>query len=239
MAKVLTLIVAAAAAFAFTASARAADVPGLWPQDEEEQSPQAREYRSGWYLRGDLGYRINRMDNVDALEAVGSHSIDKAVSVGVGAGFKHRWFRGDMTIDYSAPAKAKATTQAAVGQPQYTTRIETTAFLMNGYVDLGTWYGLTPYAGAGAGVSFLRTYDYRNTALPASELVPVAQKWNVAWAAMAGISYRIKPRWEIDVGYRYLSLGNAVSAGDSTEYPTTFRNITAQEVRVGFRYHLD
>ncbi|MBM3528313.1 MAG: porin family protein [Alphaproteobacteria bacterium] len=238
MANVLKLAAAAAVALAFAANAHAADAPGLWPQDDDEPSPQAREYRSGWYLRGDIGYRINRLDHVDVTATVRSHSIGNAVSAGAGAGFKHRWFRGDMTIDYSAPVKVKATTQGAAAQPQYTTSIDTTAILANGYFDLGTWYRLTPYVGAGAGVSYTRTYDYRNTALP-NQLVQVGTKWNLAWAAMAGISYRILPRWDIDVGYRYLNLGNAVSAHDSLGNIATFRNISAQEVRVGFRYQLD
>jgi opacity protein-like surface antigen len=37
-------------------------------------------------------------------------------------------------------------------------------YLLNGYVDLGTWWGMTPYVGAGAGVSYLDSsanVDYR------------------------------------------------------------------------------
>jgi hypothetical protein len=35
-----------------------------------------------------------------------------------------------------------------------------------GYLDLGTWYGLTPYIGAGAGASRIKVSDYTSTLAP-------------------------------------------------------------------------
>jgi opacity protein-like surface antigen len=239
MARIATLLVAAVAGLAFAAAARAADVPGAWPPDVERPSPKYRELRSGWYLRGDVGYRFNRIGHVDASNGVTSRTFDNAVSAGGGFGYKERWFRTDLTVDYGAPAKFNGTTQSSSAQPQYTTSIDATTMLINGYLDLGTWAGLTPYVGAGIGASLLRTYDYRNSALPAGELVPLQPKWNLAWAATAGVSYRVLPSWAIDVGYRYLSLGTALSGPQSTGSPTAFRNLSAQEVRVGFRFLID
>jgi opacity protein-like surface antigen len=43
----------------------------------------------------------------------------------------------------------------------------------------------------------------------------------------------------IDVGYRYLKLGDIIGAADSTGSFTTWKDISAQEIRVGVRYLLD
>jgi opacity protein-like surface antigen len=238
MTRIGTLAAAALTGLAVAAAAHAADVPGLWPPDQDKP-PQYREYRSGWYLRGDVGYRFNRMGHVDSADAVTSFKYDNAVSAGGGFGFKDRWFRMDLTVDYSAPAKFSGTTQSGAAQPQYTTSIDAATGLINGYIDLGTWAGLTPYAGAGIGVSYLRAHEFRNTALPAGELVSLQPKWNLAWAAMGGISFRVTPQWEIDVGYRYLNLGTAASGPQSVGGQAHFRQLTAQEVRVGFRFLMD
>ncbi len=67
-------------------------------------------------------------------------------------------------------------------------------------------------------------------------------KWNFAWALSAGASYAINPQWSLDVGYRYLNLGDAQSgkienaAGETTHID--YKDIDAHEVRVGLRYNL-
>ena len=56
------------------------------------------------------------------------------------------------------------TTNSSSGLPQYTYTacsaspygsLTSQTYLLNGYVDLGTWWGITPYVGAGAGLSNL------------------------------------------------------------------------------------
>src|SRR6185437_8650685 len=34
--------------------------------------------------------------------------------------------------------------------------VQSSVFLANGYVDLGSWYGITPFVGAGVGVAYNR-----------------------------------------------------------------------------------
>ena len=48
---------------------------------------------------------------------------------------------------------------------------DTLTVLVNGYVDFGTWYGFTPYLGAGVGISYLRTGDYTVASL-GNALIP-------------------------------------------------------------------
>ena len=106
---------------------------------------------------------------------------------------------------------------------------------MNGYVDLGNWYGATPYIGAGVGGAGL--YSHGSFTLPgATEATPVGHKdqYNLAWAAMAGVAYHLSPHLMLDVGYRYLDLGRYSGrvTGEKTD-------LDAHEVRVGVRYQID
>ena len=58
---------------------------------------------------------------------------------------------------------------------------------------------------------------------------------------MAGVSYQVLPNIAIDLGYRYLSLGDAKSGFEppaNTAF-TTVKNLSAQEFRLGFRFLFD
>ena len=140
---------------------------------------------------------------------------------------------------FRSKANYRGTTAAATTQPQYASKLDSFLVLANVYFDLGTWAGLTPYVGAGVGASHVRSISLFDTTLPAGENVPTGTAVNFAWAAMAGISYQILPTWLIDVGYRYASLGETHSGLDSTGNFTTWRKLSSQEVRIGFRLLLD
>ena len=225
-------------ALALGATAHAAD-PRSWPPPPQIQRANIAELMSGWYLRGDVGYRFNRIGTPDSANPITSPQFDNAAVLGGGAGYKYQWFRADLTVDYGTAAKFRGTTAQATRQPQYSAKIDTATALANVYIDFGTWNGFTPYAGVGVGMSLLRSADYVNTRLPASELVSTAQRWNFSWAGMGGVSYQFTPNWAIDAGYRYIRLGNAIGGTESTNQVTTFKSLSAHEIRVGFRYLLD
>jgi opacity protein-like surface antigen len=65
---------------------------------------------------------------------------------------------------------------------------------------------------------------------------------------MAGVEYPISDRLSLDLGYRYLNLGDAKTGGvterfsDGSAGATTsveYKDITAHEVRLGLRYYLN
>ena len=58
---------------------------------------------------------------------------------------------------------------------------------------------------------------------------------------MGGVSYQFSPSLLVDLSYRYLSLGDAASGVGPPGYAqrTIFRDLTAQEIRIGFRWMLD
>jgi opacity protein-like surface antigen len=228
----------AAAGFAVLApigAARAADMPALPPVVTAPTFVQ--EYWSGWYLRGDIGYRWNDLDGTNSLIGINpaSNTINDRFVVGGGGGYKSGWFRADVTMDYGP-----RTSYTGVS-PDYRMKVEGFTTLANFYLDLGTWYGLTPYVGAGAGFSWNRTGDYfSNPGLfPGLQGVDVSKaKWDFAWAAMGGVTFSLSPNLLMDVSYRYLNMGDAITPIASNNNQLTLKEMTAQEVRVGLRYNL-
>jgi opacity protein-like surface antigen len=123
-------------------------------------------------------------------------------------------------------------------------------FLANAYLDLGTWWCVTPYIGAGVGMANVRISGFRDDGFNnlgiATAYAADADKWNFAWAAHAGITYKVTPSMAIDLGYRYLSMGDgttgATRAFDNSFTnggPFTFRNISSHDLKLGVRWMLE
>jgi opacity protein-like surface antigen len=188
----------------------------------------------GWYLRGDLGYRLQSAGSVASAGAVSTNNrIDDAFAVGLGIGYKWwSWFRIDLTADYAFAGDYKGDTLAAA--PDFTAKVRSTTLLANAYVDLGTWSGFTPYLGAGVGGAYVETTDFGSASLPASTVS--SSRWNVAWAAMAGFSYAFSQNLLVDIGYRYLNQGQVKTGITGPGDQLTFKDLTAHEIRAGFRW---
>lgn len=263
-----------------TIAARAADMPiaPLLDDPAEERVT----FGTGWYLRGDVAAANDVRLSVGNVSLPTGRGVFNSWSVGVGAGYKYNeWFRTDVTLDYRSPRTFNGNTVAGVpcqdgatpvivggvvvgSQPVYLrcydiTKANITSLhvLFNAYVDLGTWYGITPYIGAGVGFNSVhqkasQNYFYANqnaynptftdpyTLGTYSIYLDQSRTSNsiqLAWAGMAGVSYAITPHLAADVGYRYLGLGNVTTftsfAGKQQKY------LTAQELRVGLRYTPD
>ena len=197
------------------------------------------EFSSRWYLRGDIGYRLNRLDGATNLyppPGVRDHDLDQTWMFGLGVGYQWEWFRADLTFDYGS--KAKFSADSRIRTEDHTAGIESGTALVNVYGDLGTWYGLTPYIGAGLGFSHLRAANFhvdseRSTGVDTGS----AHSWNFAWAYMAGVSYKIGNS-HIDVGYRHINMGDVLTV-KASDNQLAFKKMSADEIRVGFRYPLD
>ena len=217
----------------------AADMPNtLPPAYETPEPPPIFDVNTGWYLRGDLGYNLAHIDGAQSATGFPSPTSNKlngAAMAGVGAGIKTQWLRTDFTVDYSLPMKYEGSILA----PNDTTaKISAVSMLFNGYLDLGTWYHVTPYVGAGAGAAFLQTSDYTSSAAPPFSGDTAHKQWNFAWAVMAGVGYAVAPNLMVDVGYRYIDFGDVRTNADAFG-AMTFKDIAAHEVRIGLRWSFD
>lgn len=235
-----TFAIAAVCGVAMTASARAADVPGSWLPDFKKQA--FTDLVSGWYVRGDIGYSKPKIGSVEvpAPQTVTQWGLDNSYTLGLGGGYKYQWFRADVTVDYANRGKFHGDT--ATVPSYYTAKIDSFTILANVYLDLGTWSGFTPYVGAGVGTTHLRMHEYTNVTInePGDGVVDTT-RWNLSYAGMAGVAFQFSPKLVLDVGYRYLIMGDAVSGPEPVAYTdrSYLRDLKAHEIRVGLRWVLD
>jgi opacity protein-like surface antigen len=213
-----------------TASARAADMPGLPPP---LLPPRVIDANVGWYLRGDIGYgwgTIGGAQSPAPFPEPTDNSIGNGFVGGGGAGFKSQWLRTDVTVDYTAPLKYQGT---VLSSGDTTAKVDAVTALFNGYFDLGTWYRATPYIGAGIGAAQMHVTDYSAPFASGS----ANSQWKLAWALMGGVGYPVAPNLMVDVGYRYMNFGDMTVGSDAGAM--TLKNLAAHEVRVGVRWSFD
>ena len=119
--------------------------------------------------------------------------------------------------------------------------------LGNAYVDLGTWWCMTPFIGAGIGGARVAINGFTDVNTPNAGVAFGADtaKWNFAWAAHAGVAYKVSPGFTVELAYRYLDMGNGLT-GDLRTFdgtnninnPMTFKGITSHDLKLGVRWDL-
>jgi opacity protein-like surface antigen len=248
------LVTGALSLLSFTA-ANAADLAPIMPM----RAPVVQEF-SGWYLRGDVGMTNQKVKNLDntlysTFDSVSNtqKDFDSGWLFGLGVGYQfNSWLRGDLTGEYRGGTTFHGLDLVTSGGNQlddnYWAKKSEWLMLANLYVDLGTWYGLTPFVGAGVGVSRITIADFKDIGVVngGGGYADSASKWNFAWAAHAGVAYRVSPNFTVELAYRYVDLGNGTT-GDIIQYngvnqwynPMEFKHITSHDVKLGVRWMLD
>jgi opacity protein-like surface antigen len=242
-----------------TSAALAADMPY---EPAPPPLPPVVEY-GGWYLRGDIGFSNQEVDSLDSVLFDGldvdivQKDFDSAPFAGVGVGYRfNKWFRADVTGEYRGGASFHGLDVVSdAGDPVYTNEYsgikkEVTG-LVNVYVDLGTWHGITPFLGAGIGASYNTISSFKdvNTVTGGVAYADDDSQWDLAWALQAGLAYEVTPGLSLEVGYRYLHLGDAQS-GDLNTYdgscppagcrnsPIKFEDLSSHDVKFAMRWML-
>ena len=87
-------------------------------------------------------------------------------------------------------------------------------FLANAYIDLGTWWCLTPFVGAGVGARLSHDsaacHDIgliSDGATGFGYATSDSRKWSFAWALHAGVAYNVTNNFKVELAYRYLNMG--------------------------------
>jgi opacity protein-like surface antigen len=260
------LLLAAAIVAGATTAASAADL--LPPPPMMEPPPPPVDF-GGWYLRGDVGVGINQLtglrstfDNplpvVAAALFFDQQSIGDSAIIGGGVGYQFNpWLRFDLTGEYRTAANYRATQsytdifQPACGTSArcfdlYQAQVRTAAFLANGYVDLGTWHGITPFVGAGVGLAnhWFENFNDSNPQAGGFGYAHDTSRTNFAWAVMAGLGYNVTPNLKLEMSYRYLDMGRITSGVIFCRNdPACARErhsfyLASHDIRLGFRYML-
>ena len=276
-------LLASAAVLLPVGAAMAADYdPPIVVDEAPEYVPV--EIGSGWYLRGDVGYifkaRIGQVDyrTYDGFNygnaAFDTQSIGTDFSWGGGVGYRfNEWIRADATVEGFRASFAGTTSSATpcidpLVDPLYlgtTCRSEDSSefsaigVMANGYVDLGTFVGLTPYVGAGIGYSYVSWGGLNNQTYcvdgggvcPQAGVIATSEhagdnNWRLTYALMAGFAYDINDYLKVDLGYKYRHVAgggmfhwDAATAGlGATGIQGTDGGFDTHEVKLGLRYEL-
>jgi opacity protein-like surface antigen len=271
-------LIAAGAASLLSSAAFAADMPSIMPPPPQPYyAPPAQDF-GGWYLRGDIGISNQRVDNIRSTNAAlyqGLNSLnettnfDSAGTYQVGVGYQfNNWFRADITGQYRGSANFKGTDRVsfpwaggvANGIDNYSASKSEVLILANAYADLGTWWCVTPFVGAGIGTARVSVSNFTDNGLtnqqvnpdfvggpPVASSVSAANgsQWNFAWALHAGLAYKVTPNVTLELAYSYVNLGDGVTGvastfdGSSGGHVFKFNNITSNDVKLGVRWNFD
>jgi opacity protein-like surface antigen len=256
-------LMAAGAASLLSQAAFAADM-AIAPPPQYYAPPPMQDF-GGWYLRGDVGMTNSSAtlfnNNYATVPAGGLQQLGEGftggTSWGLGAGYQFsNWFRADITGEYRSRVGFTgtdiATFPGAVFSDVYQGGYTSWVGLVNVYADLGTWWCITPFVGAGVGAANIRTTGLQDSGSNltggvlsggASYFANGASTTNLAWAVHAGLAYHVNRNFTVELAYRYLDMGTAnhgfgSSFDGSNAGPSSFqfRDITSQDLRLGVRW---
>lgn len=227
-----------------------------------DQAPdyQPVEVGSGWYLRGDVAYLPQKSfkngDFTFPPTITNNKSFSEsedAVFGSIGFGYHFNdYLRADLNLGYLPGNQVNLSydNTADVTSPTLPTlgsaSVKNYAFtgMLNGYVDLGTYVGVTPYLGAGIGLirsTHKLSATYVDDNVPANSFTVRDNKtqYSLAYTLNAGLAYQVSKNVVVDLGYQYFSAPDAeyVTAESLTSYPVR-KGISNHQVKLGLRYDL-
>jgi opacity protein-like surface antigen len=247
-------------------------MPSIMPPPQPYYAPPPAQDFGGWYLRGDIGFSNQHVDRLNNALNAGNFTSDQRLGFdtggvfGLGAGYQfNNWFRADITAQFRGNTNFHGLevitfpNGGAIGNgaDTYGASKSEWLFLANAYADLGTWWCITPFIGAGVGTARVQIANFTDQGLgslfppgsgigPSTAFADTASRWNFAWALHAGLAYKVSPNLTVELAYSYINMGDGITgdlkAFDGTNNinnPTTFKNITSQDLTLGVRWNLD
>jgi len=270
--KILLRAIAVCAVAASPGKLEAADLGTLF-SGPSQTSVQPVEFGTGWYIRGsvDGAWQTQPSLDPDFTSVPSAHSLDWAAEIGGGYQF-NQWFRVDATYTYYGEQQASGngaqvncpaslnplyanpptdtillgvTPDPSQCTPKESASVQKNLFLANGYVDLGTWAGVTPYVGAGAGAAYIyanQTVNFTNNSngspysatltLPANYPVPLTY-----YNPITGAPFNPQPHyntgpqdWDYSKSAQKWSFAFALMAGFSYDLTSNLK------LDIGYRY---
>jgi opacity protein-like surface antigen len=248
------IVVAAALTMGQSATASAADLLPPPPVMEPLPIPEPVAVRD-IYLRGYIGMTEQEADDfTNDIIAAGNFTIfnkefDSSPFIGFGVGIRRSdRFRFDATGEFRGKATFHGLDRdnTAATSNDYSGVKSEWLFLANGYIDLGTHRGFTPYVGAGIGTAEVTLDNFTdvNENTGGIHWAEKNSEWNFAWALHAGFAYEISPDLTFDMGYRYTYLGDGKTGsfrtydGTPSPSPLILEDLTSHDVHIGLRWAL-
>jgi opacity protein-like surface antigen len=262
MASIRSLMLGAVLAVAASSSVLAADLGDYGSMKDDMNVSDVS--MSRFYIRGDLSYSWMREGGmVERLYGqdweMSDTDIENTWAFGGGLGwYLSPNFRTDLTLDYHRNAEAHGIATvplSAIADPDQADyagdwnskfNVQSTVLLANFYYDFGSRQDFNPYIGVGLGWAFNKTNG--GTVLnPTGSTYDIdgANQTNFAWALMAGVTKDLGHGFNMDMGYRYLNMGDAHTGNiidnnglEIVDTDPIVNDITAHQVRLGLRYDI-
>lgn len=182
------------------------------------------------YVRADAGFDILAKN---PHKADYSKKPKGSPVYGVGFGYKfNNNLRSDITITHRSNFKYSGHDLANDKAKQ---DIKSTAFMLNAYYDILNYGGFTPYVMAGAGMAYNKAGDFSVGSIKKLG----AEKSSAAFQAGLGTQYKVSKNVDLDVGYKYVSLGTISTSRvleDHVVAPTKGK-LRAHEITCGISYN--
>ena len=222
----------------------------------------------GWYLRGDVGVgatsfgaweETSLVAPAGGVAAWNSRSMSGSTFLRGGVGYQfNSYLRGDITAEYRTTGSLHGVNYIYNGNRTFADAVNghwsSTAVMANAYVDFGEFWGLTPFVGAGVGVAYNQLTGLQDTGVGANNLGAFGRygdsgKANFAWALHAGLGYEVNRNLKLEIGYRYMNMGDAKSGvltcyngtggyQNCNSYLTT-KKLVSNDIHVGMRWMLN
>lgn len=268
----VSILLAAAVALGSATAVQAADLYGGTNDNyfagSIKDAPMPPPSHRSVYVKGYIGMHNHEIDTIDSpvfangFFTIGHTDMKSAPFFGLGIGVDTgRWLRFDVTGEYRGKwlfigqdsydnglgCPGAAAPGVNCGTNEYTADIEGWVGLANAYVDLGTWRGITPYVGAGIGFGHYSVEGLKDVNVPAGSVFFAEDnsETNFAWAIHAGFSYDVTDRVTLDLGYRYLNVGDISSGrvtafdGSSSYTELEIEDVESHDLMLGVRFSLD
>ena len=177
----------------------------------------------GFYLAGRIGQA--KIEVEDARNGVDESSNDgvinkKRLLLGGAIGYRHEHWRTELEYIWR---KKNSENLGGITDVDFNSQ----SLMLMVYYDFLPYTWFTPFVNAGIGY----TWNKLNIGIPLVGVTYKTKGNNVTWSLGAGISAKITNRLNMDIGYRYLDMGDLDTLNGKTE-------TTDHEVYMGVRYVL-
>lgn len=195
---------------------------------------QAADANQGVYLRLDSGWSFSRDAGNDLGDDVGGTPI-----IGAGVGYRlNQYLRADATVAYRGGYEIDQTSSNI----NWDGDVSAVTGMLNVYADVAKFGRFTPYVGGGVGFSRNTVDDVAVSSGAITGTLKGDTNTSFAWQLSTGVGIEIAPKWSIDVGYRYMDMGEAKSgtsatvAGIGLTGAASEGDLHAHEIQAGVRY---
>ncbi|QPC85776.1 outer membrane beta-barrel protein [Mesorhizobium sp. NBSH29] len=206
------------------------------------------EIGSGWYLRGDVGYSVNKpfRDASYAVEPI-VYEDEKysPISGTIGMGYHFNdVFRSELNVGILPGSKQSLGYLTPDSSVTLEAENEFWTGMVNAYADLGTVVGITPYIGGGVGFvynkhMFTGSQNFADPAYVDIAFSDEARRYDFAYSLGAGVSYAVAKNLSVNLGYEYLSAPKArVAEITEAGNPVLKEGLDVHQIKLGLRYDL-